>query len=66
MSKLVKAIITVRSGSKRVKNKNLKPFANSNLLTVKIKQMQRIKGVDAVQVNSNDDTMLQIGKDLGC
>ena len=63
---LTKAIITVRSGSQRVKNKNLKPFAGSNLLTIKIKQMQRIKGVDAVQVNSNDDTMLQIGKDLGC
>lgn len=63
---LTKAIITVRSGSKRVKNKNLKPFAGSNLLEIKIKQMQRIKGVDAVQVNSNDDTMLQIGKDLGC
>lgn len=63
---LTKAIITVRSGSQRVKNKNLKPFADSNLLTVKIKQMQRIRGVDAVQVNSNDDVMLQIGRDLGC
>lgn len=63
---VTKAIITVRSGSKRVKNKNIKSFADSNLLAIKIKQMQRIKGVDAVQVNSNDDYMLQIGKDLGC
>lgn len=61
-----KAIITVRSGSQRVKNKNLKPFADSNLLEIKIKQMLRIKGVDAVQVNSNDDTMLELGRRLGC
>ena len=66
MGKITKALITVRSGSKRVKNKNLRTFSDSNLLTIKIKQMQRIKGVNAVQVNSNDDTMLQIGKDLGC
>ena len=63
---LVKAIIPVRSGSIRVKNKNLRDFAGSNLLTIKIKQMLRIKGIDAVQVNSNDDTMLEIGKSLGC
>lgn len=63
---LTKAIITVRSGSQRVKNKNLKPFAGSSLLEVKIKQMKRIKGVDAVQVNSNSDEMLEIGRKLGC
>lgn len=63
---IVKAIITVRSGSQRVKNKNLRDFADSNLLIIKIKQMLRIKGVDAVQVNSNDDIMLNIGRELGC
>ena len=66
MKKTIKAIITVRSGSKRVKNKNLKTFANSNLLEIKIKQMQRIKEIDAVQVNSNDDNMLEIGRKYGC
>lgn len=63
---ITKAIITVRSGSQRVKNKNLRPFADSCLLEIKIKQMQRIKGVDAVQVNSNSDEMLNIGRRLGC
>lgn len=29
---LIKAIITVRSGSQRVKNKNLKSFADSNFI----------------------------------
>lgn len=66
MKQTMKAIITVRSGSKRVKNKNLRPFAGSSLLEIKIKQMQRISELDAVQVNSNDDEMLKIGKDLGC
>ena len=37
------AIIPVREGSQRVKNKNIKPFANSSLLEIKIHQMLRIK-----------------------
>ena len=33
------AIIPVRAGSQRVKNKNLKPFAGSTLLDIKIKTL---------------------------
>ena len=36
--KNITAIIPVRKGSVRVKNKNLKPFADSSLLEIKIKQ----------------------------
>ena len=61
----IKALIAVRSGSVRVKNKNIKPFADSSLLEIKIKQMQRIKELDGVVVNSNDDAMLEIAKSLG-
>ena len=66
MSKILKALIPVRSGSKRVANKNIRPFAGSNLLEVKIKQLQRIKELDGIVVNSNDDEMLAIARDLGC
>ena len=66
MSKVLKALIPVRSGSKRVANKNIRPFAGSNLLEVKIKQLQRIKELDGIVVNSNDDEMLAIARDLGC
>lgn len=64
----IKALIPVRSGSLRVKNKNIKAFAGSSLLEIKIKQMLRIKEkglIDEVVVNSNDDTMLDIALNLG-
>ena len=61
----LKALIAVRSGSERVVNKNLRPFAGSNLLELKIKQLQGIKGFDGIIVNSNDDRMLEIAHNLG-
>lgn len=62
----IKALIAVRSGSQRVQNKNMRPFAGSSLLEVKIKQLKRIKNIDGIIVNSNDDNMLKIAKSLGC
>ncbi len=61
----IKALIPVRSGSQRVKNKNIRPFAGSSLLEIKIKQMLRIPELDGVVVNSNDDEMLRLAKSLG-
>lgn len=62
----IKALVAVRSGSQRVKNKNMKPFAGSNLLTIKLEQLQRIPNLDGVIVNSNDDAMLEIAASFGC
>lgn len=62
---MIKVLIPVRSGSVRVKNKNIKSFAGSNLLTIKIEQMKRIKGIDGVIVNSNSDEMLKLAASLG-
>lgn len=62
---MIKVLIPVRAGSVRVKNKNIKPFADSNLLTIKVEQMKRIKGIDGVIVNSNSDEMLEIAAGLG-
>lgn len=62
----IKALVAVRSGSQRVKNKNIRPFAGSSLLEVKLDQLKRIKGLDGVIVNSNDDAMLEIAKAHGC
>lgn len=61
----IKALIPVRSGSQRVINKNMRPFAGSSLLEIKIKQMLRIPELDGVVVNSNDDEMLALAKSLG-
>ena len=65
MSKVVKALIHVRAGSQRVKNKNIRPFAGSNLLEIKIKQLLRIKELDGVVVNTESDEMLDIARALG-
>lgn len=61
----VKALVAVRSGSMRVKNKNIRPFAGSSLLEVKLQQLSRISNLDGIIVNSNDDTMLEIARKFG-
>jgi CMP-N-acetylneuraminic acid synthetase len=62
MKKSISALIAVRSGSVRVKNKNLRKFCESNLLELKIKQLKEIDGLDQIVVNSNCDEMLNIAK----
>ncbi|MBR1603521.1 MAG: hypothetical protein IJ667_08785 [Synergistaceae bacterium] len=62
----IKALVAVRSGSVRVANKNIRPFAGSNLLEIKLRQLKKLKSLDGVVVNSNDDEMLKIAEDLGC
>jgi N-acylneuraminate cytidylyltransferase len=39
----ITAIIPVREGSRRLKNKNIAPFAGSNLLVNKIKQLKEVQ-----------------------
>jgi len=60
--KKITAIIPVRKGSVRVKNKNLKPFAGTNLLEIKIKQLKQINFIDKIVVSSDCDKMLKIAK----
>lgn len=62
----IKALIAVRSGSQRVKNKNIRPFAGSTLLELKIAQLKRIPELNGIVVNSNDDGMLKIASSMGC
>ena len=61
----IKALIPVRSGSLRVKNKNIRPFAGETLLEIKIKQLKRVPELDGIVVNSNSDEMLEIAARLG-
>ena len=61
----VTAIIVVRSGSSRVKNKNLLPFKNTTLLGNKIKQLKLSNKVDRIVVGSNSDEYLEYSKSLG-
>lgn len=61
----IKALVAVRSGSVRVENKNLRSFAGTNLLKIKLEQLLRIPLLDGIVLNSNDDEMLAVGKKLG-
>ena len=62
---IMKAIIPVRGGSKRVKNKNIRPIAGTTLLEHKIKQLLQVPRLEAVCVNSDDDEMLAIAARAG-
>ena len=59
------AIVPVRAGSQRVKNKNTKPFADSNLLKIKLETLKKISMIDNIVVNSDSDEMLDIALSYG-
>ncbi len=60
------ALVAARSGSMRVKNKNMRPFAGSTLLELKLRQLKRIPNLDGITLNSNDDEMLSLAERIGC
>lgn len=65
MENKVTAIIPVRAGSKRLKNKNILPFGNSNLLVHKIRQLKQVENIDKIVVSSDSDEMLNMAIDEG-
>ena len=42
------AVVPVRAGSQRVKDKNIKPFAGSTLLELKLNTLKSIKTIDNI------------------
>jgi CMP-N-acetylneuraminic acid synthetase len=63
--KEITAIIPVRKGSQRVKNKNIKKFADSSLLEIKIDQLKNTSRINRIIVSSDCDMMLSIAKKKG-
>jgi CMP-N-acetylneuraminic acid synthetase len=61
----VAALIGVRAGSKRVEDKNSRSFSNSNLLRIKIEQLQKVSNLDKIVINSEDETLLAIAQECG-
>ena len=45
------AVIPVREGSRRLKNKNIAPFAGTNLLINKIEQLKKVSEIDNIVVS---------------
>lgn len=61
----ITAVIPVRAGSTRVKDKNIRPFADSSLLEIKIEQLKAIPSIDRIIVSSDSDEMLRIAEERG-
>ena len=61
----ITAIVPVRKGSQRIKNKNLKKFAGKNLLKIKLEMLKKIDIIDNIVVNSDSDDALSIASEYG-
>ena len=61
----ITAVIPVRKGSTRCKNKNIRNFGDTNLLKLKIETLKKVNGIDKILVSSNCDVMLEIAKNMG-
>ncbi|GGW87181.1 acylneuraminate cytidylyltransferase family protein [Salegentibacter mishustinae] len=63
MKKLV-AVIPVRAGSQRVKDKNFRPFAGKSLLEHKLELIKTLP-VDDIVVNTDSERAIEIAKEYG-
>ena len=59
------AIIPARSGSHRIKDKNIAPFGGSNLLVHKIRQLKQVPTIDTIVVSSDSDLYLEMAAKEG-
>ena len=55
-------IIPARAGSKRVKDKNVRPFAGKTLTNIAIEQALEAKYLDRIIVSSDSHKVLSIAK----
>ena len=64
----ITAVIPIRSGSQRVKDKNLRPFANTTLMENKIEMLLNVPELDSIVVNTNSEPAIEIVKNMnrGC
>ena len=63
--KTITAIIPVRAGSTRLRNKNIAPFAGTNLLVNKINQLKQVPEITRIVVSSDSDLMLEMAQAAG-
>lgn len=61
----VTAVIPVRIGSQRVKNKNLKPFGDRSLLELKIDNLLKVGRIDEIIVNTDSDEAIEMAISKG-
>ena len=62
--KKLTAIVPVRQGSQRIKNKNFKDFAGKNLLIIKLEVLKRIDIIDSIVVNTDSEEALSMADEF--
>ena len=65
MQKDLVAVVTIRKGSQRVKNKNFRYFAGKNLLKHKIEVLKKVKKLDDIIINTDSEEAIETAKDYG-
>ena len=58
----ITAVIPIRRGSQRVKDKNLRPFANTTLMENNINSLLQVPELDSIIVNTNSEEVIEIVK----
>lgn len=58
----ITAVIPIRSGSQRVKDKNLRRFGDTTLMELKIKKLLQVPELDSIIVNTNSEEAISIVK----
>lgn len=61
----ITAIVPVKAHSSRLPNKNVLPFAESNLLEHKLKQLSEVPSIDDIVVSSDSQDMLEMARRVG-
>jgi N-acylneuraminate cytidylyltransferase len=56
----ITAVIPIRKGSQRVKNKNIRPFSNTTLLEIKITTLLQVSEIDEIIINTNSDAAIEL------
>lgn len=58
----VTAVVPVKGSSTRLKNKNILPFAGSNLLVHKLRQLKQVDDIEEIIVSSDSEEMLDFAR----
>lgn len=56
----ITAVVPIRKGSQRVKDKNLRPFAGISLLEVKLNMLLKVPEIDSIVVNTNSEAAIEL------
>lgn len=63
--KRIVAVVPVRKGSQRVISKNTRPFADTNLLELKLRVLKEVKEIDEIIVNTDCTKAIEIARKNG-